>query len=150
MNWVWLSYLFTKIITFFFFFFSMQKQFKVYNVVEDRRYQEIQCELLSPGKVYVVDVQASVNPQMKNLDAQSEWSEWSAGVECTCFHHTPGPYILNQKWLETHGFTGILGHMLLEKFHFQFIKNQVVKVVWIELVECQCMMLCNKSHNYIM
>ncbi|KAK3512071.1 hypothetical protein QTP70_030372 [Hemibagrus guttatus] len=55
-----------------------------YSVREDRRYQEIQCEQLSPGTVYVVDVQASVNPQMKNLNGETLWSEWSEGVECTC------------------------------------------------------------------
>lgn len=65
-----------------------EKHFKVYNVGEDRRYQEIQCDLLSPGKVYTVDVQASVNSQMKNVDGETEWSEWSASVECTC----PGNY----------------------------------------------------------
>lgn len=71
-------------------FYATQKHFKVYNVGEDRRYQEIQCDLLSPGKVYTVDVQASVNSQMKNLDGETEWSEWSASVECTC----PGPYMI--------------------------------------------------------
>lgn len=72
---------------------TSQEHSRVYNVGEDRRYQEIQCDLLSPGKVYVVDVQASVNPQLKNLD-QTEWSKWSDSVECTCPHADPGAYIL--------------------------------------------------------
>ncbi|XP_060752804.1 interleukin 21 receptor, tandem duplicate 1 [Tachysurus vachellii] len=62
-------------------------QLTVYNVKEDRRYQEIQCELLSPGMVYVFDVQASVNPQKKNLVGETAWSEWSESVVFTC----PGP-----------------------------------------------------------
>lgn len=64
----------------------------LYPVREDRRYLEFQCELLSP-ETYVVDVQASVNPQLKNLNGETPWSEWSQGVEYTCPSLKPGPYI---------------------------------------------------------
>ncbi|XP_046690188.1 interleukin 21 receptor, tandem duplicate 1 isoform X2 [Silurus meridionalis] len=68
--------------------FRSEEKFKIYNVREDRRYHEIQCDQLTPGKVYVVDVQASVN-FLPNPDAESEWSEWSPSIECTCPHPKP-------------------------------------------------------------
>ncbi|MCJ8746482.1 hypothetical protein PDJAM_G00142280 [Pangasius djambal] len=110
-----------------------KEPFKVYNVGEDRRYQEIQCDLLTPGKVYTVDVQASVNPQMKNLDGETEWSEWSASVECTCPHLDPdftGPY--DPLWyvlmlpfvLGLFGFFGMCYRGLLKKpCLFQYIPD---------------------------
>ncbi|KAM9493540.1 interleukin 21 receptor, tandem duplicate 1 [Clarias gariepinus] len=58
----------------------IEEDFKVYNISEDCRYQEILCDQLSPGKVYVLDVQA----RMKDYDFESEWSKWSVGVECIC------------------------------------------------------------------
>ncbi|TSZ68980.1 Interleukin-21 receptor [Bagarius yarrelli] len=71
-----------------------EKDWKVYNVQEDRRYQELQCTQLSPGRVYLVDVQASVNPLLKKLEGETLWSEWSESTVCTCpppdFHN--GPY----------------------------------------------------------
>ncbi|KAI4903362.1 hypothetical protein NFI96_010768 [Prochilodus magdalenae] len=52
-----------------------------FNIVEDRRYQEIRCELFSSEKVYVAFVQASVNSRTL---PSNYWSEWTSSAEWQC------------------------------------------------------------------
>lgn len=98
---------------------TAQEHFQVYNVGEDQRFLELQCDPLSAGKMYVVDVQASVNPQMKNLDGETNWSEWSTSVECTCPNPRTGPYNKKEKWLIN---MVLLEQHFKKEFHFQFLK----------------------------
>ncbi|XP_066529857.1 interleukin 21 receptor, tandem duplicate 1 [Hoplias malabaricus] len=57
-----------------------EKLRKEFTINEDRRYQEITCDMVSPGKAYVASVQAAVSPRLFS----SEWSEWSISSEWTC------------------------------------------------------------------
>lgn len=87
----------------------------MYNISEDCRYQEIQCDQLSPGKVYVLDVQA----RMKDYDFESEWSKWSVGVECIC------PYTKDQgrRINKLIRFTGILCNSFNDGISFSVHEN---------------------------
>ncbi|KAK1805244.1 hypothetical protein P4O66_019584 [Electrophorus voltai] len=60
-----------------------EKYYMEYNIHEDCRHQEIQCESLLSGRVYVAEVQASVNPA-RIPNSGKEWSEWSSSIEWTC------------------------------------------------------------------
>ncbi|KAL7829808.1 hypothetical protein AOLI_G00306930 [Acnodon oligacanthus] len=60
-----------------------EKHRKEIYVRDDRRYQEIRCELLLPSKAYVASVQAMGNS--KSFPS-SQWSEWSTSSEWSCPH----------------------------------------------------------------
>ncbi|XP_076865391.1 interleukin 21 receptor, tandem duplicate 1 [Brachyhypopomus gauderio] len=60
-----------------------EKHSMEYTIHEDCRHQEIRCELLLPGRVYVAEVQASVNP-VGVQNSGKEWSDWSPSIEWTC------------------------------------------------------------------